>query len=170
MTKDEALKLALEAFGEIDWSNNSQWQSDRAKVAIASLKEALAQPEQEPTTKAGELLAMKTELWKQPEQDWECKHCTDGCPACDARKLPEQEPVAFVKGWNCGRLEVIVRSLNQRFEIDQPLYTTPPQRTWVGLTDEEIRLQWSEFWEAECHPWAIDFAQAIEAKLRSKNS
>jgi hypothetical protein len=45
-----------------------------------------------------------------------------------------------------------------------------PQRTWVGLTDEEIRLQWSEFWEAECHPWAIDFAQAIEAKLRSKNN
>jgi hypothetical protein len=44
------------------------------------------------------------------------------------------------------------------------------QRTWVGLTDEEIRLQWSEFWEAECHPWAIDFAQAIEAKLRSKNN
>ena len=45
-----------------------------------------------------------------------------------------------------------------------------PQRTWIGLTDEEIRLQWSEFWEAECHPWAIDFAQAIEAKLRSKNN
>jgi hypothetical protein len=45
-----------------------------------------------------------------------------------------------------------------------------PQRTWVGLTDEEIRLQWSEFWEAECHPWAIEFAQAIEAKLRSKNN
>jgi hypothetical protein len=45
-----------------------------------------------------------------------------------------------------------------------------PQRTWVGLTDEEIRLQWSEFWEAECHPWAIDFAQAIEAKLKEKNN
>jgi hypothetical protein len=45
MTKDEALRLALDAFGEIDWNNNSQWQSDRAKVAIASLKEALAQPE-----------------------------------------------------------------------------------------------------------------------------
>ena len=45
----------------------------------------------------------------------------------------------------------------------------PAQRTWVGLTEEEIRLQWSEFWETECHPWAIDFAKAIEAKLRSKN-
>jgi hypothetical protein len=49
MTKDEALKLALEALGEIEWSNNNQWQSDRAKVAITAIKEALAQPEQEPT-------------------------------------------------------------------------------------------------------------------------
>ena len=55
----------------------------------------------------------------------------------DCLAQPEQEPVAFVKGWNCGRLEVIVRSLNQRFEIDQPLYTTPPQRK--PLTDEELR-------------------------------
>ena len=47
MTKDEALKLALEAFGEIEWSNNSQWQSDRAKVAITAIKEALAHPQQE---------------------------------------------------------------------------------------------------------------------------
>ena len=51
MTKDEALKLALEALGEIEWSNNSQWQSDRAKVAITAIKEALAQPEQEPVAR-----------------------------------------------------------------------------------------------------------------------
>ena len=47
MTKDEALKQALEALGEIEWSNNSQWQSDRAKVAITAIKEALAHPQQE---------------------------------------------------------------------------------------------------------------------------
>jgi hypothetical protein len=46
MTKDEALKQALEALGEIEWSNNSQWQSDRAKVAITAIKEALTQPEE----------------------------------------------------------------------------------------------------------------------------
>ena len=43
------------------------------------------------------------------------------------------------------------------------------QRPFVGLSDVEVVLQWSTFWEAECHPWAIDFARAIEAKLRSKN-
>jgi len=46
--KDEALKLALEALGEIEWSNNSQWQSDRAKVAMTAIKQVLAAPVQEP--------------------------------------------------------------------------------------------------------------------------
>ena len=45
---EEAFKLAMEAFGEIEWCNNSQWQSDRAKVAMTAIKKALAQPEQEP--------------------------------------------------------------------------------------------------------------------------
>jgi hypothetical protein len=26
----------------------------------------------------------------EPEQDGKCKHCTDGCPACDARKLQKE--------------------------------------------------------------------------------
>jgi hypothetical protein len=45
------------------------------------------------------------------------------------------------------------------------LYTSP-QRTWVGLTDEEITDIW-----AESSPYyhEDDFARAIEAKLRSKN-
>ena len=42
MTKlEQAALQALEAFGEIEWSNNSQWQSDRAKTAITALCEAL---------------------------------------------------------------------------------------------------------------------------------
>lgn len=43
----EAMKQALEALGEIEWSNDSQWQSDRAKVAIAGLRQAL-ETDQEP--------------------------------------------------------------------------------------------------------------------------
>ena len=35
------------------------------------------------------------EALAQPEQDGQCKRCKDGCPACDARKLPEQELVAW---------------------------------------------------------------------------
>jgi hypothetical protein len=51
-----------------------------------------------------------------------------------------------------------------------PLYTIthPPaaQRTWVGLTDDEIDYIMA-FVNPHCNE--IDFARAIEAKLRSKN-
>ena len=40
------------------------------------------------------------------------------------------------------------------------------QRTWVGLTDEEITDIWAE---ASPYYHEDDFARAIEAKLRSKN-
>jgi len=30
------------------------------------------------------------EALAQREQDGQCKYCTDGCPACDARKLPKE--------------------------------------------------------------------------------
>lgn len=39
----QAAQQALEALEEIEWSNDSQWQSDRAKVAIAALREAITQ-------------------------------------------------------------------------------------------------------------------------------
>ena len=43
----------------------------------------------------------------------------------------------------------------------------PAQRTWVGLTDEEITDMW-----AESSPYyhEDDFAKAIEAKLKEKNT
>jgi hypothetical protein len=46
-------------------------------------------------------------------------------------------------------------------EYTHPLYTTPPQRIWVGLTDEEYAKLAEEF-----GPFPIN---EIEAKLRSKN-
>jgi len=42
------------------------------------------------------------------------------------------------------------------------LYTTPPQRTWVALTDEEI---------SDCMEMSIQkTCRAIEAKLKEKNT
>jgi hypothetical protein len=46
----------------------------------------------------------------------------------------------------------------------------PPQRTWVGLTDEEIDKAWRSV--DYTVPWEqhrIDIAKAIEAKLKQKN-
>ena len=40
-------------------------------------------------TKDEAITAIKEAL-AQREQDGECKYCTDGCPACDARKLQKE--------------------------------------------------------------------------------
>ena len=53
----------------------------------------------------------------------------------------------------------------------KPLYTTPPQRTWVGLTDEEV---WEAYMES---PVELDcstdelyaLSRTVEAKLKEKN-
>jgi len=53
MTQDEALKIALDAFEtelSIDWTNDDEFNASAEKMykAIAAIKEALAQQEQEP--------------------------------------------------------------------------------------------------------------------------
>jgi hypothetical protein len=50
-------------------------------------------------------------------------------------------------------------------------FQMPPQRTWVGLTDEQISDLWckvsnTDFVTADTHV----FAKAIEAKLKEKNT
>ena len=48
-----------------------------------------------------------------------------------------------------------------------PVYTTPPQRTWVGLTDEEykeLHLQMGAVYFYQ------DYGRAIEARLKDKNT
>ena len=44
----------------------------------------------------------------------------------------------------------------------------PAQRTWVGLTDEEIDLVWDSVPETQF--WWRHYAKAIEAKLKEKNN
>jgi len=43
------------------------------------------------------------------------------------------------------------------------------QRTWVGLTDEEIEAT-AKWADKNAAPWHIEFARAIEAKLKEKNA
>jgi len=46
-----------------------------------------------------------------------------------------------------------------------PLY---PQRTWVGLTNEEVKNFVQAVWPREATP--TDYIRAIEAKLKEKNT
>jgi hypothetical protein len=72
---------------------------------------------------------------------------------------PAQEPVAWMHP-SGGVLQKLATGL-ERSTYTIPLYTTPPKREWVGLTDEDEI------------PWdgvdAKSFARAIEAKLKEKN-
>ena len=86
----------------------------------------------------------------QPAQEpvaW-CSQCGHKCP------LPAQEPVATLFG-------------------TLPVYdNTPPQRPWVGLEGEEIRYLWEEATKPDRSTMTMvtSFAQAIEAKLKEKNT
>jgi hypothetical protein len=44
-----------------------------------------------------------------------------------------------------------------------------PQREWVGLTDEDLKLLSAE-WRIVYGAWMDDFAKDIEAKLKEKNN
>ena len=72
----------------------------------------------------------------------------------------EQEPVAW-RIWNGGLQDDFNVYLYSEDGDGEPLYTTPPNREWVGLTEDE-------------RTYALQFSKAlaimhIEAKLKEKN-
>jgi hypothetical protein len=82
--------------------------------------------------------------------------------AADALAQPAQEPVAWIspKG-------------NIHFDPYQdsvPLYTAPPQREWVGLTDEELEKIWYDMKHLIGWYSFQESARATEAKLKERNS
>ena len=122
MTKDEVLKLALEALEEA-WYHVGTFQPTEKAIdlydeARTAIKEALAQPEQEPEWYHG------------------------------------------IDVYGCNRF--YHKTEDRTSEFNTPLYTTPPQRTWVELTDEEREEISLEI--------PIDAVSITEAKLRSKNT
>lgn len=91
---------------------------------------------------------------------------------------PEQEPVAWgfqntgITGSNRWMYlkETIPAEDQYRGVLWTPLYATPPQREWQGLTDEEVE---SAFMANTCCDDLVVYehiARAIEAKLKEKNN
>jgi hypothetical protein len=92
----------------------------------------------------------------------------------DRLAQPEQDPFEYwnaVEGWvkidevrehfksvNCGTI------YKKPGEGRVPLYAAPPQRPWVGLTDEDRQAL-----AAEQHSWEC-LCSAVEAKLKEKNT
>jgi hypothetical protein len=124
MTKDEALKMALEALEleEMACRYEKEPTPEHIAKAIAAIKEALAQPEQEPV---GEVINERGEV------DW----------------------ISFVP------------------LVGSNLYTTPPQRPWVGLTEERIKDIWLKG-KDHGDDWldVLALARSFEAELKEKNT
>ena len=53
---------------------------------------------------------------------------------------------------------------------DVPLYTAPPKKEWVGLTEEEVfEFADTNLYEGGKNYGILSFGKAIEAKLKEKN-
>jgi hypothetical protein len=141
MTK-EALKLALEAL-EVANSCVDGYYIPKGKthlpeieLAIIAIKEALA----------NEALDKMAENARELGLDYE----------------PEQEPVGEIVDAIEGAFKC---SFTKMLPVGTKLYTTPPQRTWVGLTDEDLEAEFGFIDEL-----LRDTCYRTEAKLRSKNN
>jgi hypothetical protein len=168
------------------------------RAAITAIKEALAQPEQ-PKVRTGDCLLVgvcaseghkiqvKQEPWRESASDYE-RGVIDGRQmqaqssvdkAVNRMAQPEQEPVEWGVDWGkagdipCvsiikrlpdGGIEVIA------VEYAPYSYITPPQRTWVGLTDEE-KQEWIDAMPYDPQPrHCMILVNIIEAKLKEKNT
>ena len=123
MTKDKALRMALEAL-EYEPIGKTSGEKDLKDQAITAIKEALAQPEHDPAA----TIAVR---WHEPVGK-----------------------VAFV-------LDVTLPVGIHK------VYAAPPQRTWVGLTWEEIdkcfKITPDQYLPAQIY-------RRIEEKLKEKNT
>jgi hypothetical protein len=128
--------------------------------------------------------AHRAEALEQPEQEpvaWEQFYPDIGKPQL------KQEPVGFMNAGHVhemqqGRLPYVYVYPKGGVGADIAVYTTPPKRPWVGLTDEQIWKFWSsrpEVPEGEDDSMEAEFVAAVRrvlaahgigAKLKEKNT
>ena len=182
MTKDEALKLALEALESCDQVYGSEgsyqyFSQSMVDKAITAIKQALALDKMAENARE---LGLDYEPYKGMSehitQATNGRVCIDpvtgdvGIGSPPAQPAPVQEPVGvFVEDDDIGHVRLIPHQ-QMKLKDGDKLYNTPPaaQRQWVGLTDEErmdciFATNWSK-------TPLRDTAKLIEAKLKEKNS
>ena len=91
-------------------------------------------------------------------EDSECGTADLEAAIKEALAHPEQEPVAWADHG------VVNWIADKQFKHASLLYTTPPQRTWVGLTNGEM----IELSEMKLGSW--DLILEVEDKLKDKNT
>jgi len=173
MTKDEALKLARKVLGEDRaWleSDAPQRVWDANSNAVIAIDEVLAQPETPPECQTeaektafafGWFKAMEAQRLAQPKQEpvaWErhAKKLTDWLYCMSYNDSYFGEPAGLVK--------------QVTSELNRLIVNAPPQREWVGLTDEDIKAVNAQVSQIPPIDYTTTtYAKAIEAKLKEKN-
>ena len=169
--KDEAMKLALEALEFIPQSGSmlgSQAETKRLQ-AIAVMKEALVNEALDKMAENARELGLDYEPAQQEPVEWltGCPECgMDGGCDCDSgtwNPPAQQEPVGKVN-------ELFDEAVIEQCGFNRELlvYTSPqPSKPWVGLTQQDIDIAFDDTQEGGGFN---EFARAIEAKLREKNT
>jgi len=156
-SKDEIIAMAKQIYGDTGWTESSIIRIE----ALAKLVEEKAT--EKATEKAN---ARANESWALM-----CKKMVGNMALAQA----SQEPVAWgvFEGnlhdmfFSQAEAEHMALLKGSHAEV-RPLYTHPPQRTWVGLTEEDaIELLPVGDWEIES---TLEFAKAIEDKLKERNT
>jgi hypothetical protein len=170
MTDKEAMKLALDAL-ERTQNEGYNLPGIAIREAITAIKEALAEHamqevqrlgqeiEQEPVAHCKVRPLRGDESFPKVEIDW-VNHPIPGPLYTSPPQRTEQEPTT-------GNI------LMDSYKAMQSMKTAAkPQRTWVGLTDEEIEEVEDEYIVDYRIPAgsAWNFAKDIEAKLKEKNT
>ena len=164
MTK-EALNLALEALEVANscvdgyYISKGKTHLPEIELAIIAIKEALANEALDKMAENARELGLDYEPEQEPVAKFYVEHRTNACSeVCD-----EKGKVYATCDWTTEaskRAQLICDLLN----------TTPPQRTWVGMTDEEIKRIGKLDLDSNYFGLWYDFAKAIEAKLKEKNN
>jgi hypothetical protein len=116
--------------------------------AVEFLRARLAQPEPEPVAKMRELLEVQ---------------------GCDGNWNFDPYMQGMFNGMEMMMSLVDGRDPAFRKAPDKWLYTAPPQREWVGLTDEEYEAM-AEKYVTNCYFDTLTYARAVETKLKEKNT
>jgi hypothetical protein len=153
MTKDEALDLALEAldlanYKVADYCNG--YTIEEVDDAITAIKQALAEPTvQEP-------VAIIEQLWAIID---------DIDTYGDMAKSDDKLYRGMVERRQKDRWKTGITTDGYTLNVPRP---PAANQQWVGLTDEEIDKHLSEDAQGDCE--MHEFARAIEAKLKEKNT
>jgi len=161
MTKDEALKMAIEALENAQNDLDGQFSCGNCYTdVIQACKEALEQPAQEPAYQVGEIVnpyGSNIKI-KQPAQDFFERGKEIAKWADKQNEQPAQEPIAWLQEYENENCDIYYTVTDERIGInDIPVYTHPAPAI-VQEPDE---------WMDKYDEWSDEITQSHPLKTKS---